>query len=285
MSTKVSKNTFANAYDSKFVKFKPLLGELVKKNIKLQYRNSVLGVFWTFLQPLLTMTVLSFVFGNLFGRDSSEVVNYSVYLLSARLLFDFYTQSTKKAMKSIRENASIIKKVYVPKFIYPISSVFSTFVTFCISLSVLVVVIAFFNITDNNPVDITAYIFVGLIPIAILFVLSIGVGLILSTLAVFFRDVENLYEIFCLLLFYMTPIVYTIDKLGFESGSTSAFLLQLNPMFGIVEMFRACILRGPDFWSYFEINHILYCGGFAIVCFIVGIIMFYKNQDKFILHI
>lgn len=285
MSIQVSKNKFAQAYETKFVRFKPLLSELVKRNIKLQYRNSVLGVFWTFLQPLLTMIVLAFVFGNLFGRDSSQVVNYSVYLLSARLLFEFYTHSTKKAMKSIRERASIIKKVYVPKYIYPVSTVLSAFVTFCISLTVLVVVIAFFNITDNNPITITWYVFMGIIPIFILFVLSMGVSLILSTLAVFFRDVENFYDIFCLLLFYMTPIVYTIDKLGFEEGSWSIFLLQLNPIFGIVDMFRACILWGPDFWAHFEVGYILYCGAFAVASLIIGIVMFYKNQDKFILHI
>ncbi|MFI3142061.1 MAG: ABC transporter permease [Clostridia bacterium] len=280
-----TKKTFKQTYEEKYVRFKPLLGELVKKNIKLQYRNSVLGVLWTFLQPLMTMAVLSFVFGNLFGRDSSEVVNYSVYLLSARLLYDFFTQSTKKGMRSIRSHSSIIKKVYVPKFIYPISTVLSCFVTFTISLSVLVVVIAFFNITNNNPIDITGYIFMSVIPIAILFVLCMGVSLILSTLNVFFKDVENLYDIFCLILFYMTPIVYTIDKLGFENGSWEEFLIQLNPLFGIIDMFRACILFGPDFWANFELAHVIYCSAFAVVCLIVGIIMFYKNQDKFILHI
>ena len=85
-------------YTDKFMKYRHLLRELVIKKIKLQYRNSVLGVFWTFLQPLLTMIVLTIVFSNLFGRDSAEVVNYPVYLLSGRLLYEFFTQSTKRAM-------------------------------------------------------------------------------------------------------------------------------------------------------------------------------------------
>ena len=93
-----------------FLKYRYLLKELVIKNIKLQYRNSVLGMFWTFLQPLLTMVVLAVVFSNLFGKNSSQVVNYPVYLLSGRLLYEFFTQSTKRAMRSIRANSSIIKK-------------------------------------------------------------------------------------------------------------------------------------------------------------------------------
>ena len=129
-----------------FMKYRHLLGELVMKNIKLQYRNSVLGVLWTFLQPLLTMIVLAFIFNNLFGRDSSKVVNYPVYLLSGRLLHQFFVQSTKRAMKSIRSHTSIIKKVYVPKYIYPMAGILSNFVTFLISLIVLVAGMAFYNI-------------------------------------------------------------------------------------------------------------------------------------------
>ena len=105
-----------------FLKYRYLLRELVKKSIKLQYRSSVLGMFWTFLQPLMTMIVLSIVFSNLFGKGSAQVVNYPVYLLSGRLLHDFFTQSTKRGMRAIRTNASIIKKVYVPKYIYPFFS-------------------------------------------------------------------------------------------------------------------------------------------------------------------
>ena len=115
-------------YFKNFMKYRFLLGELIKKNIKLQYRNSILGVFWTFLQPLLTMIVLTIVFGSLFGKGDSGVVNYPIYLLCGRLLFEFYSQATKKAMRSIVANATIVKKVYVPKYIYPLSSVLSNFV-------------------------------------------------------------------------------------------------------------------------------------------------------------
>ena len=272
-------------YTDNFMKYRYLLRELVVKNIKLQYRNSVLGMLWTFLQPLLTMIVLSVVFNNLFGKNSSQVVNYPVYLLSGRLLYEFFTQSTKRAMKSIRGNASIIKKVYVPKYIYPFSVVLSTFVTFLISLTVLVVVILFFNIVKINPITISWQVVFALPPVIVLFFFGLGVGMILATLNVFFKDIENLYEVFCLLLFYLTPIVYTLDRLGFESGSWQLSALKLNPVYGIIDMFRAAVLHSADFTAFFDSASFIYSTLFALVTFLVGLVMFYKNQDKFILHI
>lgn len=268
-----------------FMKYRYLLGELVKKSVKLQYRNSVLGMFWTFLQPLMTMIVLSVVFNNLFGRDSAKVVNYPVYLLSGRLLHDFFTQSTKRAMRSIRTNSSIIKKVYVPKYIYPLSSVLSTFVTFLISLVVLVVVILFFNMINKNPIDISWQIIFFVVPVIILFFMSLGIGMLLATLDVFFKDVENLYDVFTLLLFYLTPIVYTVDKLGFAAGSWQERMLSLNPMYGIIDMFRAAVIHSTEFTAYFDFNMLWYTLGFTAVVLIIGFAVFYRNQDKFILHI
>jgi ABC-2 type transport system permease protein len=278
------KNAF-QSHMGNFMKYRYLLGEPVSKNIKLQHRNSVLGVLWTFLQPLLTMIVLAFVFSNLFGRNSAEVVNYPVYLLSGRLLHQFFVQSTKKAMKSIRSNTSIIKKVYVPKYIYPLSGILSNFVTFLISLIVLVAVMTFYNIIKVNPVAVSWPIIFAVVPIIVLFFLSLGVGMILATLDVFFKDVENLYDIFTLLLFYMTPIVYTVDKLGFQPGSWQETVLKINPMYGIIDMFRAAVLHSTEFAAYFDITQLWYTMGFSAVMLVIGFALFYRCQDKFILHI
>lgn len=233
----------------------------------------------------MTMIVLSIVFSNLFGKDSSKVVNYPVYLLSGRLLHDFFTQSTKRAMRAIRSNASIIKKVYVPKYIYPLSSVLSTFVTFLISLIVLAVVILFFNLINSNPISLSWQVIFFIIPVIILFFLSLGVGMILCTLDVFFKDVENLYDVFTLLLFYLTPIVYTVDRLGFSAGSWQEKLLKINPMYGIIDMFRAAVIHSTEFTAYFDLNMLWYTIGFTAVMLVIGFTAFYKCQDKFILHI
>ncbi len=267
------------------MKYRFLLKELVDKDIKLQYRNSVLGMFWTFLQPLLTMIVLAFVFMNVFGRGSSKTGNYPVYLLCGRLLYQFYTTATKRAMTSIRRQASMIKKVYVPKYIYPLSSVLSSFVTFLISLSVLVVVIAFFNLRGKDTVDVTWRVIYTIIPILITLVLSLGVGMILATISVFFKDVENLYDVFTLLLFYLTPIVYHPSRLNFVEGSIQLRVLKMNPLYGLVGNFRAAVMWGHEFTQNWDMVLMYYTAAFAVAMLLIGFWLFYRNQDKFILHI
>lgn len=267
-------------YLKNFHKYRYLLYEIVRKNIKLQYRNSVLGIFWTFLQPLLTTIVLVLVFGGIFGRKSESMINYPIYLLCGRLIYEFYTQSTKRAMRSIRNSASVIKKVYVPKYIYPLSNVISNFVTFLISLLVLACFIVYFYFFSAEQPHITPYFLLVFVPILVLLLLSVGVGLILSTLEVFFKDIEYLYEVFCMLLFYMTPIFYQLDQLNIGSKVVKMALMA-NPLYSITEMFRDCVLFG----EMFNINHLLYSLAFSLATVVIGLFVFYKKQDKFILHI
>lgn len=267
-------------YLKNFYKYRYLLYEIVRKNIKLQYRNSVLGIFWTFLQPLLTTIVLVLIFDGVFGRKDADLVNYPIFLLCGRLIFEFYTQSTKRAMRSIRLSASVIKKVYVPKYIYPLSNVISNFVTFLISLLVLVCFIVFFYFFSPEKPHITPYVFLSFVPIVILLILSLGIGLILCTLEVFFKDIEYLYEVFCTLLFYMTPIIYKLDTLNIDIKIVQ-YALMANPLYSIIEMFRDCVLFG----ELFNMNHLLYSLAFSLATVVIGFYVFYKKQDKFILHI
>lgn len=264
--------------------YRYLLREIVAKNIKIQYRNSVLGIVWTLLQPLLTTLVLVFIFGKLFGGkdDPVNVVNYPIYVLCGRLLYEFYSQSTKRAMRSVTGSASVLKKVRVPKYIYPLSNVISNFITFLISMIVLVGFILFYTFakgSPNPPPHITGYMFLAPVPLLVLFILSVGVGLILSNLAVFFKDVEYLYDVFCLLLFYSTPIFYTLSRL--KGDKLMETILSANPIYHIVEMFRDCVLRGRMFshWS------LLYALGFALVLVLIGGVAFWRKQDQFILYI
>ncbi|MDR0532313.1 MAG: ABC transporter permease [Oscillospiraceae bacterium] len=261
--------------------YRYLLREIVAKNIKIQYRNSVLGVFWTLLQPLLTTLVLVFIFGKLFKPDPS-VINYPIYVLCGRLLYEFYSQSTKRAMRSVTGSASVLKKVRVPKYIYPLSNIISNFITFLISLVVLVGFIVYFSLLkspSNPPPSLTWYALLSPVPLLVLFLLSTGVGLILSTLAVFFKDVEYLYDVFCLLLFYSTPVFYTLKRLN--GDGIMLLCLKANPLYHIVEMFRDCVLRGQLF-SYISL---LYALGFSLVLLLLGGLLFWKKQDRFILYI
>ena len=275
-----------NKYLRNFYKYRFLLSEIVRKNVRLQYRDSVLGMFWTFLQPLLTTIVLVLVFGRVFGKSSDGVVNYPIYLLCGRLLYEFYSQSTKRAMHSITGSASVIKKVYVPKYIYPLSNIISTFVTFMISLSVLVAMMAYYMLFTDTPLHLSPYILLALVPIFILLLLCIGVGLILSVLSVFFKDIEYLYDVFTLLLFYMTPIFYKLNQLHLDKVTVGGFpivqyMLMANPLYSIVSMFRSCVLYSVMWnWHWF-----FYSLGFSLVTIIIGVWAFYKKQDKFILYL
>lgn len=275
------RNYFKNAY-----KYRYLVQEIVRKNIKLQYRNSFLGMFWTFLQPLMTMIVLVLIFSNVFGNSSSGVVCYPIYVLCGRLIYECFSQSTKRAMRSIRNSASVIKKVYVPKYVYPLSNVLANFITFLISLSVLVVVFAFFYIFKHNQYPDLALswnFFLIIVPIMLLFLLSFGCGMILSVLNVFFKDIEYIYDVFCMLLFYITPVFYKVSNLKLAGGmSWFGFILKLNPLYWITDLFRSCVLVNGFDWNW---NGFLYTLGFSIASILVGVYFFYKKQDKFILHI
>lgn len=262
-------------------KYRFLLSEIVRKNVKLQYRNSMLGVFWTFLQPLLTTIVLVLVFGNFFGRNLDSLVNYPIYLLCGRLLYEFYTQSTKRAMRSITLSASVIKKVYVPKFIYPLANTISTFVTFMISMLVLVGFFAYYMLFTESELRITKYALLAIVPMLILFILCLGVGLLLATFEVFFKDVEYFYDVFCTLLFYLTPIFYDIKAMNLDGKKYIAMALMSNPLYSIVSMFRSCVLFG-EMWNW---NWFYYSLGFSIAILAIGIIVFRKKQNRFILFI
>lgn len=263
-----------------FRKYMYLLGELVKKNIKLKYRRSYLGMLWTLLEPLFTMIVLSVVFGSLLGRDNSDPafngVPFPVYVLTGRLLYSFFSSATNSAMKSIRSNSAMIKKVYIPKYIYPFSGIFSNFIIFLISLVVLVGVMIFFVINGSYQAPINGYMLLSLVSLLNLFVLACGVGLILSTLCVFFRDIEYLWSVCLMLIMYCSAIFYFASGLG----ETMQTVIKLNPLFGVIHNFRRALFGQP-----FDMTLFIYTSVFAIGSLVVGLYVFYKKQDKFILNI
>lgn len=252
-----------------FKKYRYLLSELVIKDIKLKYRRSYLGILWTLLEPFLTMIVLAVVFGTFYGKKE---VAFPVYILTGRLLYTFFANATKAAMKSIRLNGQMIKKVYVPKYIYPLSSILAQYVTFAISLVVLAIVAVYYKIKP------TIYMLEALVPLFILFLMVLGVGMILSTLAVFFRDMEYLWGVMLMMIMYCSAIFYDperVMKTGF------GWILQLNPLYAVIVNFRNTIMYGMPL----ERGALTYSILFSLFTLVAGTWMFYKNQDKFILNI
>ena len=154
------------------------MAKLAKNDFKTRYAGSYLGIVWSMLEPLLTMIVLTIVFGTLYGNTDRT---FPVYILTGRLLYSFFSQATKAALKSIRQNSAMIKKVYVPKYLYPLSSVLFNYVIFLISLIVLVPVGAVLGVEP------TLYMFQIPIALILVFLLSYGCGMILATIGVFFQ--------------------------------------------------------------------------------------------------
>jgi ABC-2 type transport system permease protein len=255
-------------YVSNLMKYKDLVLLLVGNDLKVKYSRSYLGYLWSLLNPLLTMVVLTIVFSTGFKQD---IPNYPVYLMAGRLIFECNTLCTRVAMNSIVSNSQLLRKVYVPKFIFPLSSVISGFVQLLFSLAALVIVMIF----TRTPFRATMLALV--IPLFYLFVFSLGLGFFLSALNVFFRDMEHLYSVLITAWMYMTPIFYPASIIPEKFG----LILKVNPLHHIIEMTRGMILGGvmPDMRA-----HVI-CLGAALVMVVIGLFTFKKTQDRFILYI
>ena len=252
-----------------FKQYTPLLSELVTRDIKTKYRRSVLGVLWTLLNPLLMMIVLSIVFSQLFGRFNIE--NYPIYLLSGQVIFNFFSESTSMSMSSIINNAPLLKKVYIPKYMFVLSRTISSAINLFASFAALIIVMLVMRAPLHYSVVLSV------IPIVALIMLSVGMGLILAALAVKFRDLVHLYSVFTTVLMYLSPVIYPIASLP----GWVANIVRANPITSILTMFRCFMLYGtmPDLFTI--------CMTFipSIVLFALGAYVFYRKQDDFILYV
>ena len=249
-------------------KYRYLLEQLVARDFKRKYKRSILGVFWSLLNPMLIMTVQYVVFSTIF---KSSIENFAVYLLTGIVCYNFFSEVTNMSLTSITENASLITKVYIPKYIYPVSRALSSMVNFLLSLIPLAVVM----IATRTPVTDA----VLLLPFAILceFMLSMGVGMILASSMVFFRDTQFLWSVFNMVWMYMTPIFYPEDII---SGWLSYFF-KINPLYHIIRFFRIILLNGvsPEPKAY------LFCLILSAIPLVLGVLIFKKTQDRFVLYI
>lgn len=255
-------------YVDNFKKFQPLLYELVARDVKIKYRKSVLGVLWTLLNPLLMMVILSIVFSNLFRFD---VENYPLYLLAGQILFNFYNEATSGAMTAILGNASLIKKVYIPKYLFVLSRIASSSINILSSFCALILVMLF------TRQELHFSMFLVVIPLVYLIVFSLGVGLILAAITVKFRDVMHLYSVFLTALMYLTPVIYPINMLP----GWVRMIVSINPLTGILTIFRdVTIYNTIPSVAEFLISFVVVCVTLAL-----GLWVFYKQQDEFILNL
>ena len=251
-----------------FIKSRNLLRELVIKGVRLKYRRSYLGIIWSLLEPILMTIVLTLVFGTLLGKKDPT---FPLYILCGRLLYSFFSSSTKGAAKAVRTHAGMIRKVYVPKYMYPLSSVLSNYVIFIISLVVIVPLCIYCHVTP------TWRIFLAVIPLLEVFLMSYGVGMVLATIDVFFRDIEYLWDVSLMVIMYTSAIFYDANRL---LNGAAGWLLRVNPVYGLIANFRNCIYGRP-----MDLRLLAYGYAFSVVVLIIGHVAFYRRQDEFILYL
>ncbi len=257
-----------STYIQNFLKYRPLLNELTARDIKTRYRKSVMGVLWSLLNPLCQMIVLSIVFSNLFRMG---IENFALYILSGQIIFNFFSESTSSAMTAIIGNASLIKKAYIPKYLFVLSRVLSGAVNVMSSFAALIVVMLVTRAEFHYTM------ILAIIPVMFTVLFASGIGLILASYAVKFRDLIHLYGVFITALLYLTPIIYPLSMLP---GAVRKIVM-LNPLSNLVIMFRNLALDGimPSVIS------VLVAGIECVMVIMIGMYVFYKKQDSFILNL
>ncbi len=245
-----------------------ILRSLVSKDFKLKYRRSVLGILWSVLNPLLMMVVLTVVFSTIFRFN---IENFPLYLILGQTLFALMTEATTGAMSSIIESAPLIKKIRINKMIFPVEKAIFALVNFVISLIAVAAVMLFFRICPTVNIL--------LLPVLLIYLLmfSLGIGLILAALSVFFRDVMHLWGVFTSAWTYATPLFYPVDILP----EWALPIMNANPMYYYVEYFRDIALYGTT--PSLSMN--LICLGCGVVALVLGVVVFRSQQKKFILYV
>lgn len=249
-------------------KYRFLIRQLVSRDFKTKYKRSILGVFWSFLNPLMTMMVQYFVFSTIFKND---IPHFAAYLIIGTVMFNFFSEACGMTLMSILGNASLITKVYMPKYIYPLTRTLSSAVNLSISLLPALIVCLATGVRLQKSVILSLYFF------ACVIVFSLGLGMLLATSMVFFRDTQFLWNVLNMMWMYATPVFYPETIVPDELK----FILQINPLYYFLRSIRMCILDGlsPEPVVYFQ------CLMIAVGMLLAGAFVFYREQNKFVLYL
>lgn len=245
-------------------RYRDLLRQLIARNIKTRYKRSVLGILWTLLNPLLMMIVLTLVFSQVFRFHA---VNYPVYALCGLILWNFFAQTTTGAMSEFLWGGSLMNRIYLPRAIFAATALGTGLVNLVLSLIPLLLLM----LVTGAPVR-AAILFLP-VPILLVALFALGVGLFLSTLSVYFSDVVEMYQIVLTAWMYLTPIIYPKEALP----QKYLWLLNLNPFYHLLELFRAPlhagVLAGPKTLGAAALV--------AVLAFLLGWWFFAKKADEF----
>ena len=253
---------------NKIKKYRFLFEELVKRDFKKKYKGTALGMLWSILAPLLNVLVLMVVFTQMFGKNQPHFI---IYIFSGILVMNFYTETTQGCMRALMANASIFTKINVPKYLFLMSKTVQSFINFLLTVILYVI----FCIYDG--IEFGTHMLTLVYPSLFMLIFSFGVGMILSALYVFFRDVEYLYGVVLTLINYLSAIFYPVTMLP----ETLQNLFLLNPIYVYISYFRVVVIDGmiPSL-----LMHGL-CAGYAVLFLGIGCLIYKKCNHEFLYYV
>lgn len=252
----------------RFIKYQFLFEELVKRDFKAKYKRTILGMLWSILSPLLMLSVMAIIFGNFFGRN---IEHYVIFLFSGQIVFNYFTEATNEGMLALVSNSSIFSKINVPKYLFLFSKNISALINFGIILAIYFCFVAFEGISFTWQFILLVY------PVICLILINVGIGLILSALFIFFKDIQYLYRLFTQIVMYGSAIFYSIDILPQHLQT----LFYCNPIFVCITYFRSIVLHNtvPDLRLH------LLLAGYALILFAIGCWVYKKYNYKFLYYV
>ena len=246
--------------------YRELLYFFTWRDIKVRYKQTVIGIMWAVFQPFMTMVVFSIFFGH-FAKMPSDGVPYPIFVFVGLLLWQFFSSSLNGASASLTGNTGIITKVYFPRLILPISSTLTNFVDFSISLVILIGIMVYYRFIPG-----LAGLWILPLLLVITFMIAVGAGMFLASVNVKYRDVRYALPYFIQMLLFITPVIYPPSIAGKFS-----WVLALNPMTGVIKAARSAILgNAPVNWILLGIS-----AGFGILVLIIGTVFFKKTERYF----
>lgn len=245
-----------------------LFEELAKRDFKQKYKRTMLGMVWSILNPLLTLLVMRLVFTSFYGNNTRF---YTTYLFAGNLVFSYYREATSGGMSALMSNAHIFTKINVPKYLFVLTKNISAVINFGLTLVVFFIFAAIDGITFHWSCLAIIY------PIVTMTLLNIGLGMILSALFVFFRDIQYIYDVFTLLLMYLSAIFYTLDK--FPPQMQRLFLL--NPIYCNIKYIRIIVIEGTMPSLLFHGLLLLY----SVVILGIGLVIYKTQNTKFLYYV
>jgi len=245
-----------------------LFEELVKRDFKKKYKRTVLGMGWSLLSPLLNLLVMKLVFTQFFGRDTPH---YTTYLFAGNIIMSFFKESTKSGMSALVANRNILTKINVPKYLFLLSRNVSSIINLGLTL------ILFFGFAAFDKIQFSLKFLLLVYPIICLIVICIGTGLVLSALYVFFKDIQYLYDIFLVLLTYVSAIFYRVDAYAPEIQK----IFMLNPVYAVIRYVRMIVIDG----SIPSGMHHLLLALYAILVLYVGMKLYKKKNHQFLYYL